>query len=279
VKGRVHADLHTSISVLCVSCLGRHRSPEPARFYLRDGQFSTRHLAETAGGVTDAYTYDAFGVELDATGATPNEFRYTGEQLDPNVGFYYLRARYYSQATGRFVTTDPERGSRFDPPSLHRYLYAHADPVDNSDPSGRFTFTIGAQIAAAFAVALLASIVVYNVSLARGRASLGAYPAYVPFEQRMLSSSAEEELIRKEAFTNALITFFVTFGAVAFFIEIGVFGATSGALLFQETLGVFGAIGTAGRAFVTAVLEFFRRNPEAAQKVIDGAEEGADAVM
>jgi uncharacterized protein RhaS with RHS repeats len=29
------------------------------------------------------------------------------EQLDPTLGFYYLRARYYQQATGRFGLSEP----------------------------------------------------------------------------------------------------------------------------------------------------------------------------
>jgi RHS repeat-associated protein len=110
-----------------------------ARFYQYDGQMSTRQLSNASGAITDAYTYDAFGVLLNATGATPNLYLYNGEQLDPNVGFYYLRARYYAQTTGRFLTTDPEQGSIFDPVSLHRYLYANADPVNKRDPSGRVT--------------------------------------------------------------------------------------------------------------------------------------------
>jgi RHS repeat-associated protein len=75
---------------------------------------------------------------LHSSGTSPNVYLYAGEQLDPNVGFYYLRARYYDQAIGRFTSTDPEEGRIFDPPSLHRYLYAGADPVNNADPSGRY---------------------------------------------------------------------------------------------------------------------------------------------
>lgn len=106
-------------------------------YYLSDGQLSTRQLADSAGIVTDQYTYDAFGVMLASAGVTPNTYLYTGEQYDPNMGFYYLRARYYDQVRGRFITTDPELGNSFDPVSLHRYLYANANPVDNRDPSGR----------------------------------------------------------------------------------------------------------------------------------------------
>ena len=67
--------------------------------------------------MTDTYSYDAFGVLLASTGSTPNVYLYAGEQLDPNIGFYYLRARYYAQAQGRFISTDPEEGNIFDPRS------------------------------------------------------------------------------------------------------------------------------------------------------------------
>ncbi|MGH9383813.1 MAG: RHS repeat-associated core domain-containing protein, partial [Vicinamibacterales bacterium] len=115
------------------------RSDTGPRYYQYDGLLSTRHLTDKTGTATDAYTYDAFGITLTATGSTPNDFLYRGEQLDPNLGFYYLRARHYMQATGRFLTTDPFEGVTFDPPSLHRYLYANADPVNRWDPSGEFS--------------------------------------------------------------------------------------------------------------------------------------------
>jgi len=89
--------------------------------------------------VTDTYTYDAFGVLVASTGTTANAYRYTGEQYDANVGFYYLRARYYNQGVGRFVSADPFLGCNVDPVSLHRYLYANADPVNKRDPSGNTT--------------------------------------------------------------------------------------------------------------------------------------------
>ena len=62
---------------------------------------------------------------------------YRGEQYDSDLGLYYLRARYYNPATGRFMSRDPEDGDEFDPASLHKYLHANGDPVNNTDPSGR----------------------------------------------------------------------------------------------------------------------------------------------
>jgi RHS repeat-associated protein len=62
---------------------------------------------------------------------------YRGEQYDPDLGLYYLRARYYNPLTGRFMSRDPKGGVLADPASLHKYLYANGDPVDGWDPTGR----------------------------------------------------------------------------------------------------------------------------------------------
>ena len=107
-----------------------------ASFYHTDGQLSTRQLTNASGQVTDRYTYDAFGVTLASTGTTANNYLYTGEQFDPNVGFYHLRARYLNHAIGRFASQDPFPGTEQDPLSLHKYLYGNVDPTNRIDPAG-----------------------------------------------------------------------------------------------------------------------------------------------
>jgi RHS repeat-associated protein len=108
------------------------------RIYHFDGHGSTRALTDAAQTATDGYTFDAFGRLIAFSGATRNPFLFAGEQLDANTGFYYLRARYLNPETGRFLTQDAFEGFPFDPPSLHKYAYAHNDPVNNLDPSGEF---------------------------------------------------------------------------------------------------------------------------------------------
>ena len=71
---------------------------------------------------------------------------YRGEQYDSDLGLYYLRARYYNPATGRFLSRDPEdpdMGRPNDPKTLHKYLYAGGDPVNGLDPSGRGMLEVG----------------------------------------------------------------------------------------------------------------------------------------
>jgi RHS repeat-associated protein len=71
-----------------------------------------------------------------SSGTTPNNYLYCGQQLDSDLGFYYLRARYYKPDSGRFWTMDSFEGNNEDPQSLHKYLYCYADPVDFADRNG-----------------------------------------------------------------------------------------------------------------------------------------------
>jgi RHS repeat-associated protein len=105
-------------------------------YYGYDGLGSVRFLVNNSGSISDTYTYDAYGTEVNSTGSTTNWYRYTGEQCDPDLGMYYLRARYLSPGYGRFWTMDSFEGNNHAPLSLHKYLYAQADPVSRIDPSG-----------------------------------------------------------------------------------------------------------------------------------------------
>lgn len=112
-----------------------------ASFYGCDGHGTVRYLTDNSGNVTDAYDYDAFGDQVSIEGATPNLYRYAGEQFDEELGLYYNRARYLNTDSGRFWTKDLFEGLHQAPSSLHKYLYANAEPVNGVDPSGYATVT------------------------------------------------------------------------------------------------------------------------------------------
>lgn len=127
-------------------------------YYLYDGHGNVRGLADALGAITDTYVYDAFGTAIEyrafdpATNSlvvvppnsplrTSNSILYTGEQFDFDLGMYFLRARYYNPGNGRFHTMDNFEGFQAEPMSLHKYLYAHANPVMGLDPSGNAVLT------------------------------------------------------------------------------------------------------------------------------------------
>ncbi len=105
-------------------------------FYHVDGLGSTRALTDVDGNLTDAYSYDAYGNLLQSTGHSLNNYLYTGEQYDPYLEDYYLRARYYNPNLGRFNARDPFGGWMTQPLSIAKYPYAHGNPVNLIDPSG-----------------------------------------------------------------------------------------------------------------------------------------------
>ncbi len=112
-------------------------------------------MSDESGVITDSYDYEAFGQLLNESGNAENNYRFAGEQLDENLGQYYLRARYYNQRTGRFTQQDTYMGNSQDPVTLHKYLYANADPVNYTDPSGKISLgslSAGMNIAANLAI-------------------------------------------------------------------------------------------------------------------------------
>ena len=100
------------------------------------------------------YQYDAYGkhkvinhTEDNIGGINP--FRYRGYYFDVETGWYYLNARYYSPAMGRFISPDElsildETRSQIN--GLNLYMYCGDNPVMKVDPSGNVIFSIFAIV-------------------------------------------------------------------------------------------------------------------------------------
>jgi RHS repeat-associated protein len=125
-------------------------------YFLYDGLGSTTGLADGSGNVTTTYGYDVFGgLRSGSLGVTDSLL--TGEPRDSESGLYYLRARFYDPAIGRFLSQDPLPGFVVEPQSLNRCVYAENNPRNWVVPSGLDSEGGRCNIAQA----LLGSLVVY----------------------------------------------------------------------------------------------------------------------
>jgi RHS repeat-associated protein len=125
------------------------------RHYLDDA-LNTPIATDNQGAIDSRTRYDAWGEVISQQGqggavtqastdgteaqllTTDNQdIGFTGYLKDSESGLYYVKARYYDPRIARFTTQDPEEGNAMQPPSLHRYLYAFANPLRYVDPSGR----------------------------------------------------------------------------------------------------------------------------------------------
>jgi RHS repeat-associated protein len=66
------------------------------------------------------------------------EHRFAGEPQDSDIEMQYMRARFLVNKVGRFLCRDTFEGVPEKPLTRHPYVYAAANPVTYTDPSGLF---------------------------------------------------------------------------------------------------------------------------------------------
>ncbi|WP_051925638.1 RHS repeat domain-containing protein [Brevibacillus borstelensis] len=105
-------------------------------YYLYNSHGDVVKVVGENGEELNRYEYDTWGNLTAKTEGMSNPFTYSGEILDGETGFYYLRARYYDPTVGRFISEDTYKGQVDNPLSLNRYTYTHNNPLRFVDPSG-----------------------------------------------------------------------------------------------------------------------------------------------
>ena len=75
-------------------------------YLLGDPLGSVRQLADNSGNVTLLKSYEPYGSVLNSQGTATSIFGYSGEQMDAYIKLVFLRARYYSPDTARFLSKD-----------------------------------------------------------------------------------------------------------------------------------------------------------------------------
>ncbi|MGA1825980.1 MAG: RHS repeat domain-containing protein [bacterium] len=129
------------------------KSDEGTYYYHKDHLGSAVIMTNASGGACEEVTeYLPYGLMRTHGGEYVSEYKFTGQERDPEIGLYNYNARLYDPALGMFITPDSMVPNPLDPQMLNRYSYCRNNPVMFVDPSGHFfdPVTIGIIVGAAF---------------------------------------------------------------------------------------------------------------------------------
>jgi RHS repeat-associated protein len=102
----------------------------PATYFLHtDHLGSVVAVTNAAGAKVWDNDYTPFG-ELSDESKDNKWARFSGKQLDKDIGLIYMNARWYDASIGRFVSLDPLRAG------VNWYVYCSNSPISRIDPSG-----------------------------------------------------------------------------------------------------------------------------------------------
>jgi RHS repeat-associated protein len=123
-----------------------------------DPQGSTRFLTNTKGETEAAYTYTPYGKLEGSTGTANTPLRYDGQYTNSGTGLIYLRARAYDPQTAQFLSIDPALDITGEP-----YTYADDNPLNHSDPTGRYWLKVGLAVVGGTAL-VIGTVIVLGVT-------------------------------------------------------------------------------------------------------------------
>jgi len=116
-------------------------------FYYFSDHLKTASVSTDSASVIKAESdYYPWGGELQFVNNDSNDYKFTGKKRDTETGLDYFGARYYSNALGRFMSSDWSAtpvpvpyADLEDPQTLNQYSYARNIPTVKVDPDGHDT--------------------------------------------------------------------------------------------------------------------------------------------
>jgi RHS repeat-associated protein len=170
-----------------------------ATTYYHQDHLSVRLTTDANGNILSQDGHFPFGEQWYQSGAN-NKFVFTSYNRDSESGLDYALARYYDSRTGTFCSADPLAGSPGDPQSWNRYPYGRNDPIDKSDPNGKFAFLIP------LIMEFLPQLVTDSAILASGAVETITVSATISAMPEVVGASIEGGLIASEALGQAALS-------------------------------------------------------------------------
>ncbi|MBI5513681.1 MAG: PKD domain-containing protein [Deltaproteobacteria bacterium] len=209
----------------------------------RDALGHTRLVTDGAGAEVARYAFSAYGEGTEGATDGASRMRFSGEYLVPELGLYFLRARFYDATTGRFITPDSLPQNTEDLSGFNPYHFAGGDPVNYRDPTGQMS--LGSMTVTIGIINVLASIalpffgnVIERIARAWGfeaPVELVGFNFSVQFTKNLLSAGLQLDVVRGPRSVMAIL--WVFFG-----VQLGE-GRSSDPRLFANTKPITFAAG------------------------------------
>ncbi|MDD5435511.1 MAG: hypothetical protein PH343_08785, partial [Nitrospira sp.] len=105
-------------------------------YYHNDHLGSSAVMTDATGSVVEKTEYMPFGAVREHTGTAVTNYKYTGQELDPESGLYYYKSRYYDPLLARFISPDSIYSNIYILQELNGYTYCGNNPMIYTDPDG-----------------------------------------------------------------------------------------------------------------------------------------------
>ncbi len=108
-------------------------------YYHGDHLGSSSVITDADGRPQQRLAYMPYGATQANSGTLDVRHKYTGQELDAEIGLYFYNARYYDPVLGRFTQADTIVPNPANPQTLNRYSYALNNPMRYTDPTGHLS--------------------------------------------------------------------------------------------------------------------------------------------
>ncbi len=108
-------------------------------YYHGDHLGSSSVITDADGRPQQRLAYMPYGATQANSGTLDVRHKYTGQEMDAEIGLYFYNARYYDPVLGRFTQADTIVPNPANPQTLNRYSYALNNPMRYTDPTGHLS--------------------------------------------------------------------------------------------------------------------------------------------